>query len=87
MDDPRDSRPEVPAGQAKVLHFRKASPPNGSPKTSERVVELSSSDLFALLWQALADILPDGRTRTLEGQTHDVDPKVLAQALGDFFLE
>jgi pimeloyl-ACP methyl ester carboxylesterase len=35
--------------------------------------------------QALADALPDGRTRTLEGQGHNVDPAVLAPALKEFF--
>jgi pimeloyl-ACP methyl ester carboxylesterase len=35
--------------------------------------------------QALADALPDGETRTLEGQGHDVDPAVLAPALKEFF--
>ena len=35
--------------------------------------------------QALADALPDGQTRTLEGQGHDVDPAVLAPALVEFF--
>lgn len=35
--------------------------------------------------QALADALPDGQTRTLEGQGHNVDPAVLAPALVEFF--
>ncbi len=35
--------------------------------------------------QALADILPHGQTRTLEGQTHDVDPVVLVPVLVEFF--
>jgi alpha-beta hydrolase superfamily lysophospholipase len=35
--------------------------------------------------QALADALPDGQRRTLEGQTHDVDPALLAPALVEFF--
>jgi len=35
--------------------------------------------------QALAEALPDGQTRTLEGQGHDVDPAVLAPALVEFF--
>src|SRR5918996_5254680 len=34
---------------------------------------------------ALADAIPDGRTRFLEGQGHDVDPSVLAPALKEFF--
>ncbi|MGH2659367.1 MAG: alpha/beta fold hydrolase [Actinomycetota bacterium] len=35
--------------------------------------------------QALAEALPDGQTRTLEGQGHDVDPAVLAPELVEFF--
>jgi pimeloyl-ACP methyl ester carboxylesterase len=35
--------------------------------------------------QALADALPDGKVRLLDGQGHNVDPKVLAPALKDFF--
>jgi len=35
--------------------------------------------------QALADALPNGQTRTLEGQGHNVDPAVLAPALVEFF--
>jgi pimeloyl-ACP methyl ester carboxylesterase len=35
--------------------------------------------------QQLADALPDGEVRFLEGQGHDVDPTVLASALKEFF--
>ncbi|MCL5995888.1 MAG: alpha/beta hydrolase [Chloroflexi bacterium] len=35
--------------------------------------------------QALADALPNGQARTLEGQTHDIDPKALAPVLEAFF--
>jgi len=35
--------------------------------------------------QALADLLPDARRSTLEGQTHEVDPDVLAPVLAGFF--
>ncbi len=35
--------------------------------------------------QALADALPDGQRRTLEGQSHDVDQAVIAAVLADFF--
>jgi pimeloyl-ACP methyl ester carboxylesterase len=35
---------------------------------------------------ALADALPNGELRILEGQGHDVDPTVLAPALVEFFL-
>ncbi|MEA2575539.1 MAG: hypothetical protein QOH93_2837 [Chloroflexia bacterium] len=35
--------------------------------------------------KALADILPNGQHRTLEGQTHDVAPQVMGNALVEFF--
>jgi pimeloyl-ACP methyl ester carboxylesterase len=35
--------------------------------------------------EALADLLPDGEVRFLDGQGHNVDPTVLAPALKDFF--
>ncbi|HEX8599037.1 MAG TPA: alpha/beta fold hydrolase [Chloroflexia bacterium] len=35
--------------------------------------------------QALADILPNGQRRTLEGQTHDVSPQAMAPMLVEFF--
>jgi pimeloyl-ACP methyl ester carboxylesterase len=35
--------------------------------------------------QALVDILPDARRRTLEGQTHEADPSLLAPVLEEFF--
>jgi pimeloyl-ACP methyl ester carboxylesterase len=35
--------------------------------------------------QALADTLPDGEVRYLDGQGHNVDPMVLAPALKEFF--
>jgi pimeloyl-ACP methyl ester carboxylesterase len=34
---------------------------------------------------ALAEVLPNAQRRTLEGQTHDVKPEVLAPVLSDFF--
>lgn len=36
--------------------------------------------------QAVADALPNAGRRTLEGQTHDVAPEVLAPVLGEFFV-
>jgi len=36
--------------------------------------------------KATAAALPDGRYDTLDGQTHDVAPEVLAPALAGFFL-
>jgi pimeloyl-ACP methyl ester carboxylesterase len=35
--------------------------------------------------QAIVDVLPDARRRTLEGQTHAADPGVLAPVLEEFF--
>jgi len=35
--------------------------------------------------RAIADLLPDARRSTLEGQTHEVDPEVLAPVLAGFF--
>jgi pimeloyl-ACP methyl ester carboxylesterase len=37
--------------------------------------------------QALADILPESETRILEGQSHNVDPGILAPVLAEFFRE
>jgi pimeloyl-ACP methyl ester carboxylesterase len=36
--------------------------------------------------RALADALPDGQAKILEGQGHNVDPSVLAPALKEFFV-
>jgi hypothetical protein len=36
--------------------------------------------------QAVADALPNAERRTLAGQTHEVDPAVLAPVLVEFFL-
>ena len=35
--------------------------------------------------QGLVDVLPDAQRRTLEGQTHEVDPALLAPVLEEFF--
>ena len=35
--------------------------------------------------RALADVLPHGEVRILEGQTHDVSPDVMASVLTNFF--
>jgi hypothetical protein len=44
----------------------------------------------ARLWlgvtaQKLAEMLPNGRRQTLEGQQHNVDPEALAPAVANFF--
>jgi len=35
--------------------------------------------------QSLAEALPDGRYRTLDGQGHDIVPAVVAPVLEEFF--
>jgi pimeloyl-ACP methyl ester carboxylesterase len=45
----------------------------------------ASFPFFRETAEALANVLPHGQTRILEGQTHDVDPAVLAPALKGFF--
>jgi hypothetical protein len=37
--------------------------------------------------RTLAEAIPRARYRTLEGQTHDVDPKILAGALEAFLVD
>ena len=37
--------------------------------------------------EALAAAIPDGHVRVLEGQTHDVDPAVIAEAVQKFFSD
>ena len=45
----------------------------------------ASPDWLPEAAQATARALPHGEYRLLEGQTHDVDPKVLAPELDEFF--
>jgi pimeloyl-ACP methyl ester carboxylesterase len=45
----------------------------------------ASPDWMKQAGQALADALPSGTVRNLPGQTHDVDPTVLATALAEIF--
>jgi pimeloyl-ACP methyl ester carboxylesterase len=45
----------------------------------------SSFDFMKDAARVLIDALPNAQRRTLEGQTHNVDPKVLAQTLMAFF--
>jgi pimeloyl-ACP methyl ester carboxylesterase len=46
----------------------------------------SSFALFRPTAEALVAALPDGRTASLEGQEHNVDPSVLGPAIRDFLL-
>ena len=36
--------------------------------------------------QAIVDVLPSARRRTMDGQTHEVDPTLLAPVLTEFFM-
>lgn len=36
--------------------------------------------------QAIVDVLPNARRRTMDGQTHEVDPTLLAPVLSEFFM-
>jgi pimeloyl-ACP methyl ester carboxylesterase len=45
----------------------------------------ASFSFFQETVEALAKALPHGETRTLDGQTHDVAPEVLAPVLKEFF--
>jgi hypothetical protein len=68
VDDPRDTRPVVPPGRGQVLHFPKASGrvvAEGNANGPTNAAELSGSDLFALLWHALADVLGTAAAATL----------------------
>jgi hypothetical protein len=69
VDDPSDTWPVVPPGRGQILHFPKASaargPIEGNPQSASGITALSSADLFALLWQALADVLGTAATATL----------------------
>ena len=49
---------------------------------------IASGESFAYMREtalALAEGIPDGRARILEGQTHDLVPHVLAPVLEEFF--
>jgi|SRR5688572_11684163 pimeloyl-ACP methyl ester carboxylesterase len=47
----------------------------------------ASFDWMSETARALADTIPDGQHRTLEGQTHDVASDVLAPVLKEFFVD
>ena len=68
---------------------------SGNPLPTERWASVTAPTLVidggaSPAWmgnaaQALADVLPNARRRTLEGQTHDVAPEALAPVLEEFF--
>jgi pimeloyl-ACP methyl ester carboxylesterase len=69
---------------------------DNNPLPTERVASITIPTLAidggaSPVWmrnavQAVADTLPNARHRTLEGQTHVVDPDVLAPVLEEFFM-
>jgi pimeloyl-ACP methyl ester carboxylesterase len=68
---------------------------SGSPAPIQRFASITAPTLVidggaSPAWarnavQAIVDVLPDARRRTLEGQTHAADPEVLAPVLEEFF--
>src|SRR5207249_1424623 len=68
---------------------------SGKPLSPERwqsitvptlVIDGGASETFMHTGaDALASVLPNAERLTLEGQTHDVDPEILAPALAAFF--
>jgi hypothetical protein len=68
VDDPRDTRPVVPPGRGQILQFPKGSTVHAPSEATKRVGptgDLSSAELFGLLWQALADVLGTAAAATL----------------------
>jgi hypothetical protein len=67
VDDPRDPRNAAPPGNGQILHFRKVGAVRGPPEgdATGSAGEPTAADLFALLWQALADILGTAAAATL----------------------
>ena len=67
---------------------------SGSPLPAERWAGVTIPTLVAdgdasPAWArnavaALVETLPDARRRTLEGQTHEVDPEILAPVVEEF---
>jgi pimeloyl-ACP methyl ester carboxylesterase len=56
-------------------------------KTPTLVIDGGATPAFHTSAQALADLLPNGRHRTLEGQQHNVEPEAIAPVLIDYFSE
>jgi pimeloyl-ACP methyl ester carboxylesterase len=54
-------------------------------KTPTLVVDGGTTPAFHTAAQALADLLPNGQHRTLEGQQHNVEPAAIAPVLIDYF--
>lgn len=72
MDDPRDTRPVAPAGRGQILQFPKSSAGRAvdegdasSLGKTNGIQHVSGAELFALLWQALADVLGTAGAATL----------------------
>ena len=67
-DDPRNRRPLDPPGRGQVLQFPKSGGQRtlgGGEASGATRAEPSGAELFALLWQALADMLGTAAAATL----------------------
>jgi hypothetical protein len=62
VDDSRDFRRDKAREHGQILRFRKVS---SIPGAADSGANLSASDLFAILWRALADILGTAAAATL----------------------
>lgn len=70
---------------------------SGEPLSAERFASVAAPALVidggaSPTWarnavEALVNVLPSAQRRTLEGQTHQVDPEALAPALDEFFAD
>lgn len=82
--------PTIPYDAAFMSEFMKGKPPSADYWAKVTVPVLVTVGGASPAWfphaaDALAKVLPDARQQTLEGQTHQVDAKVLAPVLSHFF--
>jgi len=64
LEDPRNNRPYVQPGRGQLLKFPATGAGRGFAEANASG-ELSNADLFALLWQTLADVLGTAAAATL----------------------
>jgi len=80
----------LPYDAAIVFDYQKGQPLPAEQWTSATIPTLAvaggkSPDWMRNAMQALADVLPNARYQTLQGQTHVVKPEALAPVLVEFF--
>jgi hypothetical protein len=65
VDKTRDSRRDGPAANGQVLRFRKGAAGRATSNSTVESSDCSTGELFALVWQALADVLGTAAAATL----------------------